>query len=647
MKNKYILLYTLIMLACSTVWGRDVQPLVIMGDSAYPPFEFINKHGHPDGFNIELTRAVMEKAQLPYVIRLTGWESAKNSLDENEADILSGMLYSDKRSDKYRFSTEHSVLHYQVVCRKDDLHPSKLSDLKGKRIIVPKAELIVDILKDAGCGQHIIESDNIKECMMHFYQSDADCMIMPASLARMLIYTNSIDNIDMVDIGIPKLNSCFVTKDANLTKKLNRALVQLKDDGTYQRIQNKWFYPDAEPEYRQNVIFIIVISGILIVVVVVVTCISRKKIKEDRDRELKGMVENMKFAIKTAEMSMWEYDCATETAAVFNEPMINNEQPVNIDYIKKVVHEDDFNGADMSSAFDIMQMGINSPFQFDVRVKVPYEKDWQYCTVKGRPSKYDDAGKVTKYLCIRVNNTKHMKLQQILLEQKEKAERSDKLKSAFLANMSHEIRTPLNAIIGFSSLLQQTDNPHEREQYMDIVNRNNEQLLGLINDILDLSKIESGFIEMKNEWFDMTALFNEAFTIFRQRCTNPDIEMRIEVPYSVCMVDLDRSRIWQLLGNFLTNALKYTVEGYIKMGYKCVDGGVRIYVEDTGIGIPADKQTLAFRRFAKLDTFAQGTGLGLAICKAIVDAKHGRIGVNSIEGEGSTFWAWVPCEVNL
>ncbi len=155
---------------------------------------------------------------------------------------------------------------------------------------------------------------------------------------------------------------------------------------------------------------------------------------------------------------------------------------------------------------------------------------------------------------------------------KEEAEKSDRLKSAFLANMSHEIRTPLNAIVGFSSLLQYAQNPEEKEQYMDIVNHNSDLLLGLINDILDLSKIESGLIEIKNVLFDMTELFNEAFMTFGQRCTNPEVEMILDVPYPKCMVELDRSRLWQLLGNFLTNAIKYTVRGHIKMGYECVDG---------------------------------------------------------------------------
>lgn len=233
------------------------------------------------------------------------------------------------------------------------------------------------------------------------------------------------------------------------------------------------------------------------------------------------------------------------------------------------------------------------------------------------------------------------------LEQaRSRAEQSDRLKSAFLANMSHEIRTPLNAIVGFSDLLAVTEDQEDRLEYSRIINTNNELLLKLINDILDLSKIEAGSVDLKYEEFDLAIFFNELAVAMQRRITNPDVRLKVVNPYTNYMVILDKSRFAQVVTNFVTNAIKYTSEGTIEMGYEELDEGmgIRIYVRDTGIGIQEDKKNKVFNRFEKLDEFAQGTGLGLSICKAIVEACGGSVGFESEYGVGSLFWAVVPCE---
>lgn len=225
-----------------------------------------------------------------------------------------------------------------------------------------------------------------------------------------------------------------------------------------------------------------------------------------------------------------------------------------------------------------------------------------------------------------------------------RAEQSDKLKSAFLANMSHEIRTPLNAIVGFSDLLMVTEDQEEKEEFIQIINANNELLLKLINDILDLSKIEAGSVELKYEDFDLAVYFNELAASMHRRVVNPQVRLVPMNPYETCTVRLDKNWLAQILTNFVTNAIKYTSEGMIEMGYEKVGGSIRLYVRDTGIGIPEDKKDKVFHRFEKLDEFAQGTGLGLSICKAIVEACRGEIGFESEFDKGSLFWAILPCQ---
>ncbi len=225
-----------------------------------------------------------------------------------------------------------------------------------------------------------------------------------------------------------------------------------------------------------------------------------------------------------------------------------------------------------------------------------------------------------------------------------RAEQSDKLKSAFLANMSHEIRTPLNAIVGFSDLLMVTEDQEEKEEFIQIINANNELLLKLINDILDLSKIEAGSVELKYEDFDLAVYFNELAASMHRRVVNPQVRLVPVNPYETCTVRLDKNRLAQILTNFVTNAIKYTSKGTIEMGYEKIDGDIRLYVRDTGVGIPEDKKDKVFHRFEKLDEFAQGTGLGLSICKAIVEACRGEIGFESEFDKGSLFWAVLPCQ---
>ena len=227
------------------------------------------------------------------------------------------------------------------------------------------------------------------------------------------------------------------------------------------------------------------------------------------------------------------------------------------------------------------------------------------------------------------------------LAAKEKAEQSDKLKSAFLANMSHEIRTPLNAIVGFSEMLHYTDDEKERAEYWEIISTNNNLLLTLISDILDLSKIEAGYVDLAKSEFDLADLFAELTAVYSSKM-KPGVSFINESTGQSHTVILDKGRLNQILTNFINNAIKFTKEGTIKIGYAIHNQLLKVYCTDTGIGILSENRKKVFSRFEKLDNFAQGTGLGLSICKAIVDAQQGTIGVDSEINKGSTFWAEIP-----
>ena len=249
---------------------------------------------------------------------------------------------------------------------------------------------------------------------------------------------------------------------------------------------------------------------------------------------------------------------------------------------------------------------------------------------------------IIEMLCINYDITPLKETEQKLIIARDKAEELDRLKSAFLANMSHEIRTPLNAIVGFSSLLAETDSRNERQEYIKIVQENNELLLQLISDILDLSKIEAGTFNFVYTNVDVNETCAEIIKSMSMKVSK-GVELIFEEPLPECYLYTDKNRFTQVISNFINNALKFTQQGCITLGYEQVSHQkIKFYVRDTGMGIPEEKQKSVFERFVKLNTFVQGTGLGLSICKSIVSQMEGEIGVDSTEGVGSCFWFTHP-----
>ena len=249
---------------------------------------------------------------------------------------------------------------------------------------------------------------------------------------------------------------------------------------------------------------------------------------------------------------------------------------------------------------------------------------------------------IIEMLCINYDITPLKETEQKLIIARDKAEELDRLKSAFLANMSHEIRTPLNAIVGFSSLLAETDSRNERQEYIKIVQENNELLLQLISDILDLSKIEAGTFNFVYTNVDVNETCTEIIKSMSMKVSK-GVELIFEEPFPECYIYTDKNRFTQVISNFINNALKFTQQGCITLGYEQVSHQkIKFYVRDTGMGIPEEKQKSVFERFVKLNTFVQGTGLGLSICKSIVSQMGGEIGVDSTEGVGSCFWFTHP-----
>ena len=352
-------------------------------------------------------------------------------------------------------------------------------------------------------------------------------------------------------------------------------------------------------------------------------------------KKIKATQKELSLALNAGKLSSWNYNIKEGLFCKFD-VHIENIEKRSLQSIYESIHPDDRNKfmALLEAVAHKQELPEN---RIILRVLENNATDYSYSSFTYSAVE-DEAGNVVVITFIQRDITEDIIYQQNLITAKNKAEEADKLKSTFLANMSHEIRTPLNAIVGFSELLTETDDAEEKFEYKQLIETNSEILLKLIGDILDLSKIEVGSIDINRQKLNLCQLCDELYRSFQQRIKNPKVILKLINPYTKCVANFDKYRFMQIFTNFATNAIKYTPQGEIVMGYECMPGQVRIYVKDSGIGIPEEKKNRIFSRFEKLDTFAQGTGLGLSICKAIADATGGEVGFKSKANIGSEFW---------
>lgn len=369
---------------------------------------------------------------------------------------------------------------------------------------------------------------------------------------------------------------------------------------------------------------------------------------------------NRKFAlaIEAANITPWRLDIHSQLVLCDNSPILKRmtlegmclkasqgkEEQVWIpvsEYFSKILKEDHFR---VKQSYNDLIEGRTQKIRDEFRMRIskdPKHIDWieAWVVVEER----DEEGNPLTLVGASRIITSQKEMEQDLWDAKNKAEESNRLKSAFLANMSHEIRTPLNAIVGFSEILASAEEENERQEYLNIIENNNQLLLQLISDILDLSKIESGALEFFYAPVELNDLLFEIEAASRLKAEKKKITVDFCESIPDCCLETDRNRLTQVITNLIGNSLKFTKEGgSITFGYCKQDEMLRFYVKDTGCGISVENQKIIFNRFVKLNDFDQGTGLGLPICQMIIHKMGGEMGVESEEGIGSTFWFTLP-----
>lgn len=360
----------------------------------------------------------------------------------------------------------------------------------------------------------------------------------------------------------------------------------------------------------------------------------------------------MQMAMEVSQMNLWTYDIKKDIITYdglnnISEALLTGAQCKLTDFLDLVSPEMREKVRDNISKFLRGEVpSYHEEFTLYKSFSRMFETPVWVCSYS-TVLKHDADGKPVMLVGANKDISVQKELEETLLRAKKDAEEASRLKDVFLANMSHEIRTPLNSIVGFSSLLAETENPAEHTEYSEIIRNNTELLLQLINDILDLSKIEAGTMEFVYKDVYIYALFSELEKTTRWRMNSSDVEVVFEDSSKEVILRIDPNRMMQVVNNFMTNAIKFTHHGSIRFGYRQQENGDwYFYLTDTGEGIPAGKVDTVFDRFVKLDAFKQGTGLGLSICKSIIDRFGGRIGAESQLGVGSTFWFTIPCRRN-
>ena len=874
------------------------QMIRIIGDRYYPPYEFLNGNGVPEGFCVDLIKEAMKRLGKPYTIQLVPRNDIMNLMKAGKADIVLEMTYTNERAKVLHYGTIFNYVFKGVLLRQGEQRIHLFEQLKEKTVAAEKGSYSEKLLRNANLRIKVIPLHNLMEGQELLRSKKCDAMFCNYDIAK-YISTREKDFCAST-VGLPPERYCLASTKESLLTKINFIIYDLKKDGTYDKLNDKWFHENNSDYYLRIIYIGIAIVLIILILFVICSILLHYRVKKAK-MLLERNQENLAISLHAGDIGIWGYNIKQKLFYnVFCDYFPENGRPFDVEitmfhpddkqifidaiqkasegnppeksiivrmdhtgmcnwkYVEKEIHSmrnikgnvvkvigthkdvseriikdrrirellndheiifnntsigtqyfdaegylvrindaacdifgiedkkallarrpnlfefpqlknfidknnlkcehfvlcDDYDGYAKNQSFNLCkkhgihyidthvtpifgddhklscvivnnsdmteketlrkqveeyafrmryilkasgvltwiynpdtQMSVSVDececrteqinwvelsnnvsknyrdqvidlfdkmnkhemeiFSMQVKFDHTYVNDEPtYYKIEGTPVR-DDNGKIAYYLGLSINITELINIQHNLQHEKEEAQKADKLKSAFLANVSHEIRTPLNSIIGFSDLLQYTTDEEDKKQFIDIIKTNNERLLKIIDDVLDLSKIESGTMKFIIEPVDIESIFNESYEVFSHQQASSKVKIIYEKPYSCCIIDSDRVRITQVLTNFMTNAVKYTKEGHIRMGYECIDGGIKIFVEDTGQGIPRDQKDSVFERFEKLNSFVQGTGLGLSICKDISKIFNGRIGVESDKDKGSTFWMWVPGECKI
>jgi len=643
------------------------RTVVFGGDSAIPPYEFIDRNGIPTGFSVELVRAAAAEIGWETDIQLGRWEDARLGLESGKIDVLITTVYSKERSKVYEYSIPYHEFRYSIFINSAD--SENFSSYKTERLepIAPKACFVSEYIKMNSPGKEIKETERLIETISHLSVNRNSYTIMNKYLGLYLIRQYGIGNV--IPAGDPlficRYHYAALKNNHEIITGLNEGLNIIKMNGKFQQIYDKWFRVIQEKENDLSVLKIvlsILIPVILLYLAMMIWSWSLKKKIKDQTAELSEELNKHKYSEKALMESEERSRLIIEHAplGIFHFNLNGVITTCNDSFLKiigsskeKLIGINMLNLPDKEIVSSIISAIKGEPGYYEGLYHSTTAVKSTYIRAMFTPIKLSD-GSITGGLGIVEDNTDRKKYEESLVSAKDTAESASSIKSDFLANMSHEVRTPLNGILGMLQLIQTTGVNEEQSNYVNIAIKSGMRLTRLLNDILDLSRVESDKLMLTETEFSLKDIFNFIKERYSTECDEKGINLILSIDEGTPDIIVgDEIRIRQILVNLVSNAVKFTKTGNITVAINAEDislyGAVNIIirVRDTGIGIAVDMMNQIFEPFKQGEnsyrrTF-QGAGLGLTLVKHLVNLMNGKIKIDSTPGKGTS----IECSITV
>lgn len=658
------ILLVVIILVSLRIWAQDsLRTVIIGGDYNYPPYEFINDSGEPDGYNVELSRAIAADIGIKPIFKLGKWAQVRAWMDDGVIDMIQGMAFSLERAQIMHFSNAHTLTWRAIFVRKGSKIKNE-QDLKSASIVIQQGDIAGDYLRQIDFDGLVYEVPTQEDALKLLNQGDFDAAIVNYMMGMYIVNTAQLSHLTVLPQRIHQREYCYVSHDLELIEEVNTALLKLSSTGVLIQIQDKWFGTlELKPleTFRPSRGFYLITIPLLILLFINTGVLWRMIVRLRRkSAELKEQLDKTEAA---------ENELRHEYESFVQGPVIVYKIADNLRLLRvsENISEWGYSAEELcQEGMDFFEL-IYSEDRERIRQQTIEQQEhaitflhyrvltksgelrWVFDYSRLLPS-YDGKNHYLYGYIIDVSDQKRMEAQ--LLEAKERAEAANIAKGHFLANMSHEIRTPLNGIMGFLQVLMQMEATEQQREFYEIMLTSSRNLMKIINDILDFSKIESGKMDLIISNFNPRYLLEDIVKNFRLQSQKPDLEIRTKIPDSIPNVLMgDQLRLKQILLNLIQNAVKFTESGFVEIGvdiYTISDKDVRLIfsVMDTGIGIDPKKQNDIFDNYNQADSLISsrygGTGLGLSIVKRLVELMHGFVWVESEKGKGSCFYFILP-----
>ena len=563
------------------------KPLLFGIDQDYPPLEYVNHNGEPSGADVEFTKLLMKRLDIPMTFKPNKWASIAGDVITGKVD-LAMMVYSPYRKDTVNFSRSVLRLYYQIVTRKGERKNYGLRDVKGEEIALMQSRPVVDTLKKSGAKLVVVY--DLTKAMKDLAAGEYDAVICYRYQAKHMIAKHKLTNLETEDLTLTPREYCYVSHDKKLIDAINAELDKMVDEGVVEEV-----YGNVASHFDGLIIPVWVwyaISAFLFVIMAGIILMQYHN-KKNLKKALKLARENEEKARQSEEAARASEQKATHSA---DEAMRNAKVA---EYNAEMAHKNEQKAREAAEA--------------------------------ARES------------------------EKKALEAAEAARKSEELKDIFMGNMSHSLRTPLNAIIGFSDLLMTMDEtalpPEERQNLLQLINKNGLDLLHMINELLSLSDIEGKSQLFQREVTDVDYEMSQYVAEIRPQL-HEGVVLEVEEPVEGMRALVDKKLLKVVTMHLLDNAMQHTKEGKIKLTYYVKEGGMYVEVKDTGDGLPEKLKANIFGLLSDKNTYThdesqENPGLGLSVCKAIIDRCNGKIGArdNTEDGRGTIFWFWTPTEI--